>query len=65
MAVVPIESLLPILPPQAATRARHDGMKTLTPVSRQGNWLQGEKLGGQSFVSPQSFYLQGSFCKTE
>jgi hypothetical protein len=55
MAVVPIVSLLPVLPPQAAARARYDGTKTLTPVPRQGNWGCKGKLRVQSFVSPQSF----------
>ena len=36
----------PVLPPQAAMRARHDGMKTLTPVSRQGNWAVRDKTQG-------------------
>src|SRR5215510_15146839 len=48
MAVVSIVSLLPLFPPQVATRARHEGMKTLTPVSRQGNWLQGTNSGGKA-----------------
>jgi hypothetical protein len=46
MAVVPIVSLLPLFPPQAATHARQDGMKTLTPVSRQGNWAARDKTQG-------------------
>ena len=62
MAVVPIASLVPILPPQAATRARHDGIKRLCQCPARATGLQGTKLRVQSFVSPQSHYLQGSFC---
>jgi hypothetical protein len=54
IAVVPIVSLLP-LSRRKRRRARHDGMKTLTPVSRQGNWAARDRTQGASFVSPQSF----------
>jgi hypothetical protein len=43
MTVVPIVSLLPLLPPQAATRARHDGM-TLCQYPARATGLQVTKL---------------------